>query len=58
MYVVFNQEDEPVLCESAEVSSHDTFGGTDGTGDATGFNTRASRDVREHHEVLAMPALH
>ncbi|MET9184955.1 hypothetical protein ABZX63_06815 [Streptomyces tendae] len=58
MYVVVDPDDEPVLDESAEVASHDTFGGADGPGDTSGLSTRMSRDVREHHQVLAMPALH
>lgn len=58
MYVVFDQEHEPVFGESAEGASHDAFRGADGSGNATGLSPWVGRDVREHHQVLAMSALH
>jgi hypothetical protein len=47
VHVVVDQGHEPVLGESAEVASHDAFGGSDGSGDASGLGTRVGRDVRE-----------
>ncbi|NEB12237.1 hypothetical protein G3I32_25960 [Streptomyces coelicoflavus] len=57
MRVVIHQGEEPVLGESTEVASHDAFAAADGSGDTSGFGAGVRRD-REHHQVLAMPALH